>query len=182
MMEYTAASPVWWLTFGDATGAGYLAPGSSLTTGARFFEVFDTEAKRNARLREVLTEPEAARRDGAPTEVAARLAWVRWRRETDGTLLGDTALDTDRVTQSVIVGTVNSLERGMISPPVDWKTAAGWIEIDQATAENIGQAIAQHVQRCFTAERLAAGVLDGMTNPGLHDVTLVFDEQYEALA
>jgi hypothetical protein len=40
---------------------------------------------------------------------------------------------------------------------IDWKTAAGWITLSQADMEGIARAVAQHVQGCYSRERVIAG-------------------------
>jgi len=78
----------------------------------------------------------------------------RWEVENGGLTLpnGVSVLtgkaDQDRIT-SVIV---NAEIAGITS--VDFKAASGWVTLQIADLRNVAQAIAFHVQACFTAERL----------------------------
>jgi hypothetical protein len=105
----------------------------------------------------------------------ARLADIRWRRETGGvTLPNGAAISTTREAQSQITAAVTSLQTGMIDAPVDWKTESGWASLDSDTVMMVGAAVGRHVQRCFRAERIVCEALtEGM------DLEAAFDAAYE---
>lgn len=80
---------------------------------------------------------------------------VEWRKQiedagtrlADGTVVATTKHDQDRVDSAL-----NNMERYGIKE-VDFKAESSWVKADYATVKAIGQAIVDHVQKCFTLER-----------------------------
>jgi len=95
----------------------------------------------------------------------AYAAEKRWSVETGGmtsTTYGP--LLTDRDTQAAIDRTLAAIDKGLVIPPIDFKGAMGWVQIDRTTLLAIGATIAGHVQAAFSVEKaidaaIAAGVV-----------------------
>lgn len=89
----------------------------------------------------------------------ARLADHRWRKETGGVQLqGGQTIKTTREAQAQISSTYSALQSGLVQA-ADWKAEGGWVAVTLAEFEPIAQAVATHVQRCFTAEKAVAEML-----------------------
>lgn len=83
----------------------------------------------------------------------ARLADIRWRKETGGvTLPIDQTIQTTREAQAQIASTYSSLKDGLVTA-ADWKAEGGWVSVTLNEFQPIAQAVAAHVQACFAAER-----------------------------
>lgn len=94
-------------------------------------------------------------------ELKAYAAEQRWKVETGGmtsTTFGP--LLTDRDTQSGIDRTLAAIEKGLIVPPIDFKGAGGWVQVDRATLLAIGATVAGHVQAAFSVEKVVDAAID----------------------
>lgn len=81
------------------------------------------------------------------------LADHRWRVETGGlTLPDDTRVRTDRESQAQLAGAYQSLTQPFVDE-IDWKGPDGWVTVTESELRPIAEAVAQHVQACFKAER-----------------------------
>jgi hypothetical protein len=90
----------------------------------------------------------------------AEIAAWRYMEETKGVVLGGSTIKTDRESQATISGAYSSLKDGLI-PSVDWKTADGaFVTLGVTEIAAIAQAVAQHVQGSFTAEKALAQQVD----------------------
>lgn len=86
-------------------------------------------------------------------QLTDRLADVRFATETAGVELPDgSRIRTDRESQAQINSAYTTLRDGMVDA-ADFKGENGWVAITLAEIKPIAQAVAQHVQPCFTAER-----------------------------
>ncbi len=107
------------------------------------------------------------------------LAAFRYARETGGlTLPGGTVISTTERSQGLITGTVAGFQQGLLTGTVQWKADSGWIELTGAQVIALGGAVAQHIQRCFAAERVVTEALE--TDPTL-DIAAAFDAAYATL-
>jgi len=175
-MDYKATEPTWWITHGETVSSGFLSTGSTLSTGANFFETFSVESDFQSRLREIKDNPEVAKRSGAPTEPFARLAWVRWKREVGGlTLPNGLSILTSRESQSQITATILSANLGLIETPVRWKAKSGWTELSLEQLMQVASGIAGHVKACFAAEEAVETML---TADPTVNVEVAFDAAY----
>ncbi|WP_306006452.1 DUF4376 domain-containing protein [Aquicoccus porphyridii] len=116
-------------------------------------------------------------------EKFAKLADLRWKRETGGiSLEGGMRVNTSRESQAQIAASVQSIEAGLLTEPVDWKLETGWVELTADQILTIAQAVADHVQRCFAAERRVAARMESLAGD-LSDVDVAhaFDDAYDAL-
>lgn len=81
------------------------------------------------------------------------LADHRWRIETGGvTLPNGSRILTDRESQAQLTSAYQSLSMPFVES-IEWKAADGWVTVTEAELHPIAQAVAQHVQGCFKAER-----------------------------
>lgn len=93
-----------------------------------------------------------------PVDLAAYAADKRWQRETGGIvspIYG--ALYTDRETRAIIGQMILSFDLGLITGPINFKTAAGFSAIDRTTLAAIATEIAAHVQAAFDTEAFVLG-------------------------
>lgn len=91
-----------------------------------------------------------------------RATQKRWEIETGGLTMGDgsqvgTTIDDQNRISNVIV---NATRAGIST--VDFKAQDGWKTLAIADVESIGDAIATHVQACFTAEKDHHAAIDGI--------------------
>lgn len=82
----------------------------------------------------------------------AALAAYRYERETGGLTVGDTVIKTDRQSQAMLNGAQTYFAMNP-DATVNWKAENGWFQINQSMAAAIAQAVASHIQTCFTNER-----------------------------
>ena len=84
------------------------------------------------------------------------LADHRWRIETGGVTLPDgSRILTDRESQAQLTSAYQSLSMPFVES-IEWKAAEGWVTVTEAELRPIAQAVAQHVQGCFKAERIVS--------------------------
>jgi hypothetical protein len=104
-------------------------------------------------LREIDTEEWAKLIEQRREARLQELADHRWRIETGGVTLPDGArILTDRESQAQLTSAYQSLTQPFVDS-IEWKAADGWVTVTEAELRPIAQAVAQHVQACFTAER-----------------------------
>lgn len=88
----------------------------------------------------------------APDDLAAVLAEYRYDHETGGTTVFEVPVQTDRDTRANLIGArIKALENSEYS--VVWKTVDGFITLTAPQIIAIADAVADHVQRCFKAEK-----------------------------
>ena len=88
-----------------------------------------------------------------------RLAEMRWKRETGGLALptGQT-IGTTREAQAQISNVLMSLQGGLITS-VDWKSGGEWVTLTLEQFAPMAAAVANHVQRCFAAEKAVTDLI-----------------------
>ena len=88
-----------------------------------------------------------------------QLAELRWTRETGGLQLptGQT-IATSREAQGQISGALMSLQGGLIKS-VDWKSGDEWVTLTLEQFAPMAAAVANHVQRCFAAEKAVTDLI-----------------------
>jgi hypothetical protein len=123
---------------------------------------------------------------GQPPEVPADpyeiLSDLRWRRETGGITLPDgTEISTTRESQSLIIGTVLGIQTGLITGPVTWKARSGWVNLTGPEIIALAAAVAQHVQKCFAAERATSVMLETLQNDPALDIEAAFNAAFAAV-
>lgn len=87
------------------------------------------------------------------------LADYRYQVETGGLELADgSRILTDRESQAQLTSAYQSLSQPFVDL-IDWKAADGWVTVTEPELRPIAQAVARHVQGCFTAERRVSELL-----------------------
>ena len=123
---------------------------------------------------EEYTPPHNTPSDNIP-DLLVTLADLRWQRQSGGLTLPDgTRIATDAESRASIAGAVTGLSMGILTAPIAWKAETGWIDLTAEQVMTIAAAVAQHVQRCFEAERAVALAL--VADPTL-DVAAAFDAE-----
>ena len=104
--------------------------------------------------------------DGTPKTVQAakemklaELSAWRYSLETAGINVNGAAVRTDRESQAALTSAYVSLSNGLLTS-VDWKTSNGaWVALTLAEIAPIAKAVAEHVQRAFTDEKMYADII-----------------------
>lgn len=92
----------------------------------------------------------------------AELAQRRWEVETGGiTMPNGMRVLTGRADRDNITSLILTAEAAGIDT-VDFKAASGWVHLTLQEVREVAQAIAVHVQACFSAERAANSAIDAL--------------------
>lgn len=130
-------------------------------------------------LREIDAEEWAERTKQRRVGRLQELADHRWQIETSGVELpGGARILTDRESQAQLTSAYQSLSMPFVES-IDWKAADGWVTVSEAELRPIAQAVAQHVQACFKAERQVSEQIDAAEDAkALHaiDIARAFEE------
>jgi hypothetical protein len=117
-----------------------------------------------------------------PADPYRILSDLRWQRETGGITLPDgTEISTTRESQSLIIGTVLSIQTSLITGPVAWKADSGWVNLTGPEIIALAAAVAQHVQKCFAAERATSVMLATLQNDPALDIEAAFNAAFAAV-
>lgn len=96
----------------------------------------------------------------AKTAKKAELAQKRWEKETGGlTLPNGVVIKTDRESQSLMSGAALQAFADNTST-VEWKANNGWVTLTATEIMAIAVAVRQHVQACFSQERVLSELVD----------------------
>lgn len=93
----------------------------------------------------------------------AELAALRYEKETAGITVAGASIKTDRESQATLASAYTSMKNGLLAQ-VDWKASNGWVTVTLAQLEPIAQAVAAHVQACFSRERALASALQAIVD------------------
>lgn len=90
------------------------------------------------------------------------LAAYRYEKETAGITVNGSTIRTDRESQSLIAGAklYSDLNESIL---IDWKAENGWVQIDRNAIVAISQAVAAHVQACFSNEKVHSSAINALT-------------------
>lgn len=98
----------------------------------------------------------------------------RWEVETGGmTLPGGVRISTGTEDQNRVTSVITNAERAGVES-VDFKAANGWVSLTLVELKGIADAIARHVQACFSAERAhheAIALIDTAETVSLYEVS-----------
>lgn len=87
------------------------------------------------------------------TSLLSDVAAKRWQVETDGIIVADVPIKTDRGSQAQLNSAFTSLKSGLIAD-TPWKAADGsFTLVTLAELEPVAKAVAEHISSCFAAER-----------------------------
>lgn len=94
---------------------------------------------------------------------ASQVSSSRYDKEVAGITLPDgTKVLTDRQTQATITSALVRIQRKP-DQLIDWKGVEGWVQLNKEAVEAIADAIGDHVQTCFTAEKVKLDQLAALT-------------------
>ncbi len=82
----------------------------------------------------------------------AELAGLRWRFEVAGVVVGGVAFRSDPESQAKMKNARDFLREGVLTAPIKFKSAAGFVDVDEPALAAIVAAVAVHVQRGYTLE------------------------------
>jgi len=117
-----------------------------------------------------IVEAEVLTGDALKSALKAYAAQKRYAVETGGMSFNGLAIPTDRETQSKLSGAVLAFQTGALSNAIDWKTAAGWVQLDQAAVTALASAVAAHVQAAFSSEKTVSSAIDAETITTIHQI------------
>lgn len=140
----------------EAIGAEIVTREARPVVDERFYQVNEVETG-NEITYPVVTRPIA-------DILAARLADLaahRYRIETAGIDLGGSVIRTDEGSQAKINGAYNKVQRNPATQ-IDWKGANGWILLDATQMTAIADAVSDHVQDCYSAERVHSEAMSAL--------------------
>ena len=92
----------------------------------------------------------------------ADLAAYRYDRETAGITVNGARIKTDRESQAMITGAKSYSDLNE-TVAIDWKGDGGWVTINRPVILAIAQAVAAHVQACFSQEKVHAEAITALT-------------------
>lgn len=95
-------------------------------------------------------------------ELKAKVAELRWLKETAGLDVDGSIVKTDRESQGTLSGAVSYVELDPTTT-VTWKTENGWVELNRTQIEAMALAVASHVQACFSQEKAYGVQIDACT-------------------
>ena len=105
------------------------------------------------------------------------IAEARYSVEIGGIVMPDNVkIKTDRESQSILDSIVARMEKNP-AMAIDFKTAAGWAKMDKAMAEAVSDAVAIHVQACFSREKALSFTMDDTAEAGDFKVLLAAYEK-----
>lgn len=97
------------------------------------------------------------------------IAETRYAVEVGGIVMADgTKIKTDRESQSIIDGILTRMEKNQ-ELVLDFKAASGWATMDKILADAVADAVAIHVQACFSREKGIGVALDKAAEAGVFD-------------
>ncbi len=129
---------------------------------ARFYGLApdDTDLTTPGILREIDTDEWASLTEQRRELRLQDLADHRWRIETGGVELPDgSRIHSDRESQAQLTSAYQSLTQPFVDD-IDWKGPDGWVTVTETELRPIAQAVAEHVQGCFKAERRVSEQID----------------------
>lgn len=102
----------------------------------------------------------------APTkqELKDYTAAKRYVIETSG-LISQTfgPLLTDRATQNTLASTIQSIDLGIVTPPINFKAPSGFASLDRSTLVAIATVVGAHVQAAFNTEMTVVAEIEAET-------------------
>ena len=77
-------------------------------------------------------------------------------------MVNGATIKTDRESQALIAGAklYSDLNEAVL---IDWKAENSWVQINRTAIMAISQAVAAHVQACFSQERVHAEAISALT-------------------
>jgi hypothetical protein len=117
-------------------------------------------------------------------QLKSALAAHRFEIETGGVALPDgSRILTDRESQAQLTSAFQTLTQPFVEE-IERKAAGGWVTVTEVELRPIAQAVAQHVQVCFKAERRVSEQIDaaeGAEALYAMDIAGAFEEELEII-
>lgn len=108
-------------------------------------------------------EPEPVTLATVKRDKLAELAEFRYAKETSGVVFGGARIRTDRESQATVTGAYASIRDGILQS-IDFKAANGvWVTLGLPEITAVAQAVAAHVQSCFTQEKVLTDQINAAT-------------------
>ena len=105
-----------------------------------------------------------AKAPSAAAKLKAHAAMRRWEKEQGGiTLPGNVMVATDTPAQVKIAELRRRVASGEVAVPFSFKSASGWVDLNEATIIAVDQAVAAHIQSCYATEREISDAIDAGT-------------------
>lgn len=111
-----------------------------------------------------LDKPDTETAEDIKAELLRAVAAKRWAIESGGLMVGGAVVATAIEDQNRITSVIVNAERAGLQS-VDFKATSGWVTLTLAELVAIASLVAQHVQRCYSAERAHAEAI-----APLHDI------------
>lgn len=109
--------------------------------------------------------------------IVNHLPMYRYAKEISGITANGVPIQTDRESRSILTGAyVRAKEDSAYT--VKWKTPAGFVSLTSAQIIAISDAVAKHVEKCYSAEASVYSDILSMTSK--EDVETAFDRFYAA--
>lgn len=109
------------------------------------------------------------------SELTALVANARWHAETGGMVSATFGpLLTDRETQSMLARTIQSIDLGLVTEPIKFKSPSGFVDLDRAALVAISGEVSLHVQAAFDTEAQVMADIDAGTVTAPEQITAAF--------
>lgn len=106
----------------------------------------------------------------------------RWQKEIGGISSGGYGIDTTDRSKALINGAYSKvLAAGTPTAIMAFKTMEGWQDLEHSEVEAIALDVADHVEKCFTAEKTIMAKIWAGTLTTTAEVEEDFDDEYDAL-
>jgi len=122
---------------------------------------------------------QAAHAEELPIRLIAALAAHRYNVETGGISVGGMTVLTDDRSKLMIAGALSAAQRnqGFVTK---WKTPDGFVTLTAGQIVAVGDAVANHVQKCFAAEAQVLESTEDYSEPAA--IIAAFDAAMVALS
>jgi len=84
--------------------------------------------------------------------LSAELGELRWKHEAGGVEVGGVRVQSDELSQAKMKNALDLLRAGVLTGPIKFKGAAGFVDVDEPTLAAMVAAVALHVQAAYALE------------------------------
>lgn len=113
-------------------------------------------------------------------QLTSHLEAYRWQRENGGIIFNGYGIDTTDRSKALINGAYNEAKTSLtpMAENMDWKTYQGWVVLTYQDIIDMALSVADHVKRCFEAEKEVTSQIWAGTLTTTEEVEAEFDVQY----
>lgn len=104
--------------------------------------------------------------------VTERIKSYRREIENGGITVNGVDIQTDVESRASLLGAVQ------LNRNIDWKTRKGFVSVSPAQVSALATAVGDHVQKCFTAEKVVSEAHAAKPYETIEDVEAAFDAAY----